>query len=91
MRNKAKAAVPKTPEVPDVDEMKEAAAEKAEDAGDIVESAIPGNMKFMLFKLWVVDKFSCCLGSPEMTKVGAIDIPDIPDAPEMPKIGTLGA
>ncbi len=77
--------LPAAPEVPDVDELKEAA-----------EGAVPGNMKWTMFKMWVVSKFSCCLGSPEMPMMGAVDVPDvdipevdIPDAPAMPKIGGL--
>ena len=94
LRKKNKNAVPEVPEVeapevPDVNEMKEAAADKAGDVQEMAADAMPGNMKWMMFKMWVVSKFSCCLGSPEMTKMGAVDVPEMPDAPEMPKIGGL--
>lgn len=70
------------PEVPDVDELKEAAEEKA---GDLASDVVPGDMKMLMFKMWLVEKFSCCLGTPEMSKVGAVDIPDVADVvPENP-------
>mmetsp|Transcript_11118 Transcript_11118/g.13995 ORF Transcript_11118/g.13995 Transcript_11118/m.13995 type:complete len:91 (+) Transcript_11118:96-368(+) len=68
--------VPETPEVPDADELKEAAEKKADKAKEAVEDAaaeaMPGNMKWLMFKVWVADKFSCCLGTPEMPKSGLL-------------------
>mmetsp|Transcript_3090 Transcript_3090/g.1896 ORF Transcript_3090/g.1896 Transcript_3090/m.1896 type:complete len:115 (+) Transcript_3090:103-447(+) len=80
-------SVPEVPEVPDVDEMKESAMDKA---GDIAGDMAPGNMKWMMFKIWLASKFSCCLGTPEMPMSGLVDVPevDIPevDVPEVPKV-----
>ena len=52
---------------------------------DMAEGAVPANMKFMMFKMWVVSKFSCCMGgSPEMSKMDLLDVPaGVPDVPEV--------
>ena len=65
---------------------------------DMAENAVPGNMKFLMFKIWLAQKFSCCLGTPEMPKMGLVDVdlpdvdipevdlPDKPDLPEKPEM-----
>lgn len=70
------------PEVPDVNALKDAAEDKAGDLKDMAADAVPGDMKFLLFKMWLIEKFSCCLGTPEMTKMGVLDTPDMDDVLE---------
>ncbi len=82
--------VPEVPEAPDVGELKDSAMDKA---GDIAGDMAPGNMKWMMFKIWLASKFSCCLGTPEMSMGGLVETPEV-DIPEVdvpkvdvPKIG----
>jgi len=57
--------------------LKEVAEEKADEvkeaAEDAATEAMPGIMtRYIMFKVWVADKFSCCLGKPEMPKSGLL-------------------
>jgi len=83
-------SVPEVPEsfpgLPDAEELKDAAADKADNMKEMAEDAVTGDMKLLLFKMWLVEKFSCCLGDSEMTKMGAVDIPDTVNLPELPKV-----
>ena len=66
------------PDLPNVDELKDAAEEKADDMKEMAADAVPGggNMQLMMMKMWIISKFSCCFGTPEMNKMGALDVMD---------------